>query len=123
MPTIAVIVVYYRFNEPDGIRLLIDRDSENENLADVMYEARKRFDEGYAAFIRAGGSRNGAIYLLDRQLREAGRIRSFKLDPISAVNVIGGIDMLERLGALKRDIYNGVYVAFTEKLPDPQSPV
>jgi hypothetical protein len=115
---IAVIVSYYRFNEPNGIRLLTDRDAENENLADVLRDARRRFDEGYAAFLSAGGDREGAIKLLDRQLREAGKKYMFEIDTVAAINVIGGIDMLERLGALKRDRFNGVYVSFIEMFPE-----
>jgi hypothetical protein len=114
---IALLVSYYRFNEPNGIRLLTDRDAEHENLADVLREARRRFDEGYAAFLSAGGDREGAIKLLDRQLREAGKKYVSEIDTASAINVVGGIDMLERLGALKRNMYNGVYVSFIDMFP------
>jgi hypothetical protein len=102
---------------PNGIRPLTDRDAEPENLADVLREVRRRFDEGYDAFLSAGGDREGAIKLLDRQLREAGKKYVFEIDTATAINVIGGIDMLERLGALTRDRFNGVYVAFAGPLP------
>ncbi|MEJ1966260.1 MAG: hypothetical protein WDO56_33800 [Gammaproteobacteria bacterium] len=117
MSKIAVIVSYYQFNEPGGIRLLTDRDAEHENLADVLHGIRNQFDDWYAAYLHTGGNRESAIALLDRQLRAAGRIFRFQIDTMSAINVIGGIDMLERLGSLKRDIYNGVYVAFIDAPP------
>jgi hypothetical protein len=114
---IAVIVSYYRFNERDGIRLLTDRDAEHENLADVLEGIRSQFDEWYSEYLGTGGSRESSIALLNRQLRATGKICRFQIDTHYAVNVIGGIDMLERLGALKRDIYNGVYVSFLDTTP------
>jgi len=115
VPTIAVIVAYYRFNEPDGVRLFIDRDSGGEDLADLVDTARRRFDDGYTEYIRSGGTRVGAIRLLDRQLRAVRNLSSHDFDTRAAVNVVGGIDLLERLGVLKRDIYNGVYIAVVER--------
>jgi hypothetical protein len=106
VPTIAVILAYYRSNEPDGIRFLTDRDSEQENLADVLHMARRQFDDWYSTCLATGGSRVSAIALLDRQLRVTSKVCRFRIDSICAINVIGGIDMLERLGALRRDIHN-----------------
>lgn len=117
MPQIVALLGFYRADEPQGIRTQLTRDHDDENLATELSQIRKRCDEEYAAFLSAGGMQNQAVMWMQWYLRDACRRREYDRDVALSVQVIGIIDLMERIGVLKRDMHNGLYVVFADPFP------
>lgn len=99
------ISVFWRNDQPDGIGVTISEEAFTVPLTDIMDEIMENYWNMWVEAENEGNTEELVSDLL-AQLRSASEIRQ-RLDISDAVWLIGSIWLLERVGRIKSDEYNG----------------
>ena len=99
----------YKNDQPDGVRLTLTEEFGDLDL--LLSSIRDGWDGMWLRAVRHE-STDSLVRSLREHLDEAGRSGKPIQTTITACRVIGDIYLLERVGALRSDEYNGLLLAY-----------
>jgi hypothetical protein len=103
---ILTVSVFFKANEPNGIRFTLTQDVGDLNELVALVE------EGYDAMWRDARDHHTTEHLIAKIKRELAVVSlTDEIDLVTTLLTIGGVYLLETHGMLESDEYNGVMIA------------
>ena len=115
--TLFQISVFWRNDQPDGIGVTLTHDFGDLDL--IFNTISEQWDEMYREAVYHDSTET-LVRDLFVQLEQLRHVHRGAIDFQSVGILIGNIYLLEKLGRLPKNDFNGVLLAYVEGEPDPK---
>jgi hypothetical protein len=112
MKRLVQVSAFYRNDEPDGVGVSLFEDFDDPYLDEVFNGIKSNYDKMWRVAVFESDTRK-LIDELKGQLESIGSANK-EVSVAKAAIVIGNVYMLEKLGELVPDEYNGLWLAYME---------